>query len=307
MEVLLRRVSPLVDLINAPLIRGYTSRMYEDYKPSTAEWIDLLSIAYTYGLERVYRHAIAQIEDIDVTDDPINRVLLAKKLNIKKWIAPAYVALCMRRDPINASEAEKLGIYTFVKLVTARESVYRDFQTYTFSISRNLRCCGHAPSQLHDGANGAKMCPTCQQMVIPGSHLQPGFTNSNRRCCGTQPSQWVQRTNGSWTCPSCSEIVIPAKFSASFTCCGIRPYQLADGTNGAKLCSYCLQIVIPGSGKADFTNNNRRCCNKPPSLWISQSDGSQICPSCRCIVSPCRISDYERALVHVKRIFDLED
>ena len=49
--------------------------MYEDYKPSTAEWIDLLSIAYTYGLERVYRHVIAQIEDIDVTDDPINRAL----------------------------------------------------------------------------------------------------------------------------------------------------------------------------------------------------------------------------------------
>ena len=51
--------------------------MYDDYKPSTAEWMDLLSIANTYGLKRVYRRAVAKIEDIDVTDDPVNRVLLA--------------------------------------------------------------------------------------------------------------------------------------------------------------------------------------------------------------------------------------
>ena len=56
--------------------------MYIDYKPSTAEWMDLLSIANTYGLKRVYRRAVAKIEDIDVTDDPVNRVLLAKGLTL---------------------------------------------------------------------------------------------------------------------------------------------------------------------------------------------------------------------------------
>ena len=97
--------------------------MYDDYKSSTAEWMDLLSIANTYELKRVYHHAVAQIEDIGVTDDPVKRVLLVKQLNIKKWLAPAYVALCTRTEPIKASEAEKLGIYTFVTLVAARESL----------------------------------------------------------------------------------------------------------------------------------------------------------------------------------------
>ena len=122
--------------------------MYDDYKPSTAEWMDLLSIANAYGLKRVYRRAVAEIEDIDVTDDPVKRVLVAKKLNIKKWLAPAYAALCTRTDPIKASEAEELGIYTFVSLVTARESIYRDSFQWTMK-------------------NCSQICPKCKGITLP--------------------------------------------------------------------------------------------------------------------------------------------
>ena len=200
-------------------------------------------------------------------------------------------------------------------LVTARESVYRDFQrsmnayNLTLSISRNLSCCGNALSQLHDGVNGAKMCPTCQQMVIPGPVLQPAFTNNNRRCCNQQPSQWKLGTDGNRICPSCSGIVLlPAVVTANLMCCGNSPYQFIDCSNGAKICPSCRQRVIPGPGEAQFTNNNRRCCDNRPLMWRSQPDGSQTCPTCKGIVLPCgRISEYERALVLVKRIFDLED
>ena len=287
--------------------------MYDDYKPSTAEWMDLLSIANTYGLKRVYRRAVAEIEDIDFTDDPINRVLVAKRLNIKKWLAPAYVALCTRSDPIKASEAEKLGIYTFVTLVAARESLYRESQSTmqdrAWSVTQNLRCCGNTPSQLHDGANGAKMCPSCQQIVIPGPGIQPAFTNNNRRCCNYQPSSWSVQTDGSRTCPSCGGIVLPAVVTANLICCGYyRANQFTEGANGAKKCPSCQQIVIPGPGEADFTNNNRKCCGNPPSSWKSQLDGSQLCPSCKGIALPCPapLPVHERALAHVKRVFDLE-
>jgi hypothetical protein len=289
--------------------------MYDDYKPSTAEWMDLLSIANTYGLTRVHRRAVAEIEDVDVTDDPVKQVLLAKKLNIKKWLAPAYLALCTRKDPIKASEAQELGIDTFVTLVTARESIYKGLdcsQSTTkdraLSVTPNLRCCGHTPSQLHDGANGAKMCPTCQQIVIHGPCFQLAFTNNNRRCCGHQPSQWILMVDDSRTCPGCRGTVLPAVVTANLTCCGCEPHQFTDGTNGAKICPKCQQIVIPGPDTADFTNNNRRCCKKQPSLWISQPDGSKVCPSCKGIVLPCpSLSVHERALAHVKRVFDLED
>ena len=289
--------------------------MYDDYKPSTEEWMDLLSIANTCGLKRLYHRAVAEIEDTDVTDEPASRVLLAKRLNIKKWLAPAYVALCTRTDPIKASEAEKLGIYTYVTLVAARESLYRDsFQSTVnlkdraLSVTQNLRCCGHIPSQLHNGVKGAKMCPSCQQIVIPGPGIQPSFTNDNRRCCNQPPYNWRVGIDSSRTCPSCSGIVVPAVVTANLNCCGYNPSRLTDGTNGAKKCPSCHQIVIPGPGGTDFTNNNRRCCNNPPSSWISHPDGSQLCPSCKGIVLPCSpLSDHERALAHVKRVFDLED
>ena len=286
--------------------------MYEDYNPTTAEWIDLLSIANAYGLKRVYSHAVAQIEDIDVTYDPVSRVLVAKKLNIKKWLAPAYVALCTRTEPIKASEAEMLGIYTFVTLVAARESLYRDSQltnNRAWSVTPNLRCCGHAPAQLHDGDNGSKMCPTCQKMVIPGPGIQPAFTNNNRRCCNQQPSQWKLGIDGSRTCANCHGIVLPAVVTANLKCCGHTPNQFADDTYGAKICPSCRKIVIPGPDKeAYFTNDNRRCCNNPPSLWKTQPDGCQVCPTCKGTALPSApLSDHERALAHVRRVFDLED
>ena len=208
--------------------------------------MDLLSIANTYGLKRVYRRAVAEIENTDVTTDPIERVFLAKQLNIKKWLAPAYVALCTRTDPIEASEAEKLGMYTFVTLVMARESFHRDClpRDRALSVTHNLRCCGFSPSQLYDGANGAKTCPACQRVVIPGPGIQPAFTNNNRRCCGNQPSQWKLETDGRQTCPSCCGIVLPAVVTGNLHCCGYTPSRFTNGTNGAKSCSYCEKIVI---------------------------------------------------------------
>ena len=286
--------------------------MYDDYNPSTAEWLDLLSVANNYGLKRVYNHAVAQIEDMDVTDDPVSRILVAKKLNIKKWLAPAYVALCTRTDPIKASEAEMLGIYTFVTLVAARESLYRDSQSTTnnraWSVTQNLRCCNNSPFQLHNGENGAKKCPSCKQIVIPGPGIQPAFTNNNWRCCTRyQPSEWRLGADGSRACPNCSGIVLPAVVTAKLKCCGHTPNQFTDGNNGSKKCPKCQQIVIPGPDDVDFINNNRQCCGNPPSSWQSQPDGSQVCPSCKGVVFPgSPLSDHERALAHVKRIFDLE-
>ena len=103
--------------------------MYDDYKPSTAEWMDLLAIANTYGFTKVYRRAVHEIDDLEDTIDPVERILLAKRLKVNRWLAPAYAALCLRTDPITAFEAEKLGMYTFVALVAARESFYRESPT----------------------------------------------------------------------------------------------------------------------------------------------------------------------------------
>ena len=274
--------------------------------------MDLLSIANTYGLKRVQSRAVPQIEDIDVTKDPVNRVLLAKQLNIKKWLGPAYVELCTRTDPIKESEAEKLGIYTYMTIVTVRDSLSKELSQRTakdraLSVTPNLRCCGNTPSQLHDGAYGAKMCPTCQQIVISGPGIPPLFTNNNRQCCGYKLTGCSYGPDLRGYCVSCLQTVVPALVTANLNCCGNNQYsaKFKDGTNGSKLCYRCNQIIIPGPGIIDFTNDNRRCCNNPPSLWKSQPDGSQVCPSCKGIVLPLLMFP-DRALAVVKKAFDLE-
>ncbi len=191
--------------------------MYDDYKPSTTEWMDLLAIANTYGFTKVYRRAVHEIDDLDGVIDPIERILLAKRLKVNRWLAPAYAALCSRTDPITASEAEKLGMYTFVALVAARESFYRDNSPLNTStenpvslVTPNLRCCGHTPAQLTVSSTGGWNCPRCLQEVIRAPTSKVVTNNGNRQCCGYQPSEWQNQPDGSRRCPNCKGIVVPA-------------------------------------------------------------------------------------------------
>ncbi|KAM6491927.1 hypothetical protein JOM56_012565 [Amanita muscaria] len=46
------------------LWRYFYEGMYDDYKPSTTEWMDLLAIANTYGFTKVYRRAVYEIDDL---------------------------------------------------------------------------------------------------------------------------------------------------------------------------------------------------------------------------------------------------
>ena len=196
------------------------SRMYDDYKPSTTEWMDLLSIANTYGFTKVYRRAISEIDDLDGAIDPVEQILLAKRLKVNRWLAPAYAALCSRTDPITASEAEKLGMYTFVALVAARESFYRDKPLNTSPtdpvslVSPNLTCCDYYTiAQLTVSATGGRNCPSCCQEVIRGPTSKVVTNNLNMRCCSYQPHQWQNQPDGSRRCPSCLGTTVPAPFT----------------------------------------------------------------------------------------------
>ncbi|KAF8345387.1 hypothetical protein F5887DRAFT_966566, partial [Amanita rubescens] len=199
------------------LWRYFYEGMYDDYKPSTTEWMDLLAIANTYGFTKVYRRAVYEIDDLDGSIDPIERVLLAKRLKVNRWLAPAYAALCSRTDPITASEAEKLGMYTFVALVAARESFYRDNSPLNTSaknpvslVTPNLRCCGYSPAQLTVGFTGGWNCPDCGQEVIRAPTSKVVTNNANRQCCNYRPHQWQNNPDGSRRCPNCKGIVVPA-------------------------------------------------------------------------------------------------
>lgn len=90
---------------------------------STAEeWVRLLSIASRYGMERIRTRALHELEYLPPLD-PIQKITLARKHNVQEWLLPSYVALCLRRQPLNVLEAVELGLETMVLIAMGRETV----------------------------------------------------------------------------------------------------------------------------------------------------------------------------------------
>ncbi|KAG2134781.1 hypothetical protein DEU56DRAFT_888374 [Suillus clintonianus] len=90
---------------------------------STAEdWVRLLSIATRYGMERIRARALHELECLPPLD-PIQKIILARKHDVQEWLLPSYVALCLRRQPLNVLEAVELGLETMVLIAMGRESV----------------------------------------------------------------------------------------------------------------------------------------------------------------------------------------
>ena len=82
-------------------------------------WELLLSISTRFEMEKVRNRAIRELDAFDL--DPVDKIVLAVDHHVQKWLKPAYVALCQRKDPIREEEGEKLGLDTMVKLARARE------------------------------------------------------------------------------------------------------------------------------------------------------------------------------------------
>jgi hypothetical protein len=90
-------------------------------------------------MERIRARALQELEYIPPID-PARRITLARKYDVQEWLLPSYVALCLRRQPLNVLEAVDLGLETMVLIAMARESVrdpgtLKDFEDASVSMS----------------------------------------------------------------------------------------------------------------------------------------------------------------------------
>ncbi|CAE6527482.1 unnamed protein product [Rhizoctonia solani] len=53
--------------------------------------------------------------------DDIDKIVFAREFDIKKWLAPAHLRLCLREAPLNGEEAGKLGIESVLIISRMRE------------------------------------------------------------------------------------------------------------------------------------------------------------------------------------------
>lgn len=107
--------------------------MYETYnswslKITTGEWAALLSISTRFAFDKIRARAISVLAPSSYTFnllDPVDAVVLALKHDVPQWLETAYVLLCMRDEPLDENEGEKLGVATTIRLAKARERFWR--------------------------------------------------------------------------------------------------------------------------------------------------------------------------------------
>lgn len=63
-------------------------------------------------------------------------VRLATTYDVKGWLFPAYVELCMRRDALVMDDAEELGLPVFATLTGVREAFRVSNEPLTFTLGR---------------------------------------------------------------------------------------------------------------------------------------------------------------------------
>lgn len=84
-----------------------------------AGWIAVLDLSTKWVFDEIRKFAIEQIDTF--TQPPMDRIELAFKCQVGKWLTPAYIQLCTRVASISRDEAERLGFAKYYVLSQVRE------------------------------------------------------------------------------------------------------------------------------------------------------------------------------------------
>ncbi|KAI0784841.1 hypothetical protein C8Q75DRAFT_830898 [Abortiporus biennis] len=126
---------------NAILLPGVTARQFElvlEYfylstqNNKTASWTtedlkDILAVSTMFLFTNLRTLVITQIDNRNADVIPaVEKINLARKHDVLKWIIPAYKRLCTRDDPLSFAEASQLGLDVTLKLCRIREKLAKD-------------------------------------------------------------------------------------------------------------------------------------------------------------------------------------
>ena len=109
----------------------YDNNLTYPWRTSVTEWIALLSISTRYAFDRIRDRAIAALAPGPTPYsshvlNPVDMIALALKHDIPQWLETAYVLLCMRENPLEEEEGERLGVLTTIRLAKARERFWKE-------------------------------------------------------------------------------------------------------------------------------------------------------------------------------------
>jgi len=113
--------------VSAADFRSLLKATYPPPGTSTAdltieEWMSVLKLAKKWDLVSIRDKAVSQSDAQIQQKTPAEKILLAKRYTVAKWLREGYTTLVSRKEVITDDETEKLGWETFGKLMKIRES-----------------------------------------------------------------------------------------------------------------------------------------------------------------------------------------
>ena len=85
----------------------------------------VLKLAKKWDLAGLRDKAVQQSDTQIQLKDPIEKILLARKYNVVKWLKEAYTTLASREHVLTADEIDQIGWETFGRLMMVRERRWR--------------------------------------------------------------------------------------------------------------------------------------------------------------------------------------
>jgi len=116
------------------LLRFFYFGMHDDYKPTVADWIAMLSISTRLIFQKVRERAIKEITALLNEIDPFDLIGLAVKHDVEQWLMPTYRRIVTRANLITHGEAQKIPFSIAVMLMRSREQHWKDNRTTPRSI-----------------------------------------------------------------------------------------------------------------------------------------------------------------------------
>ncbi|KAK0194306.1 hypothetical protein F5146DRAFT_1135071 [Armillaria mellea] len=85
-------------------------------------WINILTFCNRFDLDNVRDVAMSHLDSYPEFD-PIDAIAIAERIDMRRWLLPAFKTLCQRVEPLNLSEGNKIGMEKALLIARAREAV----------------------------------------------------------------------------------------------------------------------------------------------------------------------------------------
>ncbi|KAG2015316.1 hypothetical protein CC2G_008599 [Coprinopsis cinerea AmutBmut pab1-1] len=92
---------------------------------SKDEWEGVLKLSDMWNMQTIKELAITNLTPI-LLEDPIARIVFARKYNVGRWLTPAYVDLVRRQEHIGVEDLEAIGTATALRICSLRERCVRE-------------------------------------------------------------------------------------------------------------------------------------------------------------------------------------